>query len=75
MKNPIDIGSKTIDAANVHLIRELIRVLIEGIRLFTRQLKEAHRQLDRLCSLLVKPIRGETEQTGPEPEQTLVAIL
>ena len=50
-----------------------IRVLIEGIRLFTRQLKEAHRQLDRLCSLLAKPILGE--QTGPEPEQTLVAIL
>ena len=52
-----------------------IRLLIEGIRLFTRQLKEAHRQLDRLCSLLAKPILGETEQTGPEPEQTLVAIL
>ena len=52
-----------------------IRVLIEGIRLFTRQLKEAHRQLDRLCSLLAKPIPGETEQTGPESEQTLVAIL
>ena len=33
------------------------------------------RQLDRLCSLLAKPILGETEQTGPEPEQTLVAIL
>src|SRR5271166_603091 len=52
-----------------------IRVLIESIRLFTRQLKEAHRQLDRLCSLLAKPILGETERTGPEPEQTLVAIL
>ena len=52
-----------------------IRALIESIRLFTQQLKEAHRQLDRLCSLLAKPIPGETEQTGPEPEQTLVAIL
>ena len=52
-----------------------IRVLIESIRLFTRQLKEAHRQLDRLCNLLAEPIPGETEQTGPEPEQTLGAIL
>ena len=52
-----------------------IRVLIESIRLFTQQLKEAHRQLDRLCELLAEPIASETEQTGPEPEQTLVAIL
>ena len=51
-----------------------IRLLIASIRLFTRQLKEAHRQLDRLCSLSAKPIPGETEQTTPEPE-TLVAIL
>ena len=29
----------------------------------------------RLCSLLAKPIPGANEQTGPEPEQTLVAIL
>ena len=40
-----------------------------------RASNEAHRQLDRLCSLLAKPIPGENEQTGPEPEQTLVAIL
>ena len=52
-----------------------IRVLIESIRLFTRQLKEAHRQLDKLCSLLAEPLPGENGQTGPEPEQTLVAIL
>ena len=52
-----------------------IRALIESIRLFTQQLKEAHRQLDRLCSLLAKPIPGETEQTGREPEQTMVKIL
>ena len=52
-----------------------IRALIESIRLFTRQLKEAHRQLDELCSLLAEPADGESGQTGPEPEQTLVAIL
>ncbi|MGA9549782.1 MAG: hypothetical protein WBS14_19230 [Rhodomicrobium sp.] len=40
-----------------------------------RASNEAHRQLDRLCSLLAKPIPGANEQTGPEPEQTLVAIL
>jgi transposase len=52
-----------------------IHVLIESIRLFTRQLKEAHRQLDELCSLLAEPADGESGQTGPEPGQTLVAIL
>jgi len=40
-----------------------------------RAFNEAHRQLDRLCSLLAKPIPGTNEQTGPEPEQTLVSIL
>ena len=49
-----------------------IRLLIESIRLFTQQLKEAHRQLDRLCSLFAKPIPAENEQVG---SQTLVAIL
>ena len=52
-----------------------IRVLIESIRLFTQQLKEAHRQLDKLCKLLAEPIASENEQIGPEPEQTLGAIL
>ena len=52
-----------------------IRVLIESIRLFTQQLKEAHRQLDKLCKLLAEPVASENEQTGPEPEQTLGAIL
>jgi hypothetical protein len=44
-------------------------------RMKHRASNEAHRQLDRLCSLLAKPIPGANEQTGPEPEQTLVAIL
>jgi hypothetical protein len=52
-----------------------IRVLIESIRLFTQQLKEAHRQLDRLCKLLAEPTASKNEQTGPEPEQNLVAII
>ena len=46
-------------------------MLIESIRLFTRQLKEAHQQLDKLCKLLAEPAAGENE----EPEQTLGAIL
>ena len=52
-----------------------IRVLIESIRLCAKQLKEAHRQLDRLCKLLAEPLARENEQTGPEPGQTIVAIL
>ena len=34
-----------------------------------------HRQLDRLCNLLAEPIPGRNEKAGPEPGQTLVAIL
>ncbi len=50
-----------------------IRVLIESIRLFTQQLKEARRQLDRLCKLLAEPIASENRRR--EPEQPLVTIL
>ena len=52
-----------------------IRVLIESIRLCAKQLKEAHRQLDRLCKLLAEPNVSENGQTEPEPGQTIVAIL
>ena len=42
-----------------------------------KQLKEAHRQLDKLCKLLAEPIASEDGQTGPEQEQVqrAVAIL
>jgi transposase len=54
-----------------------IRVLIESIRLFTRQLKEAHRQLDKLCSLLAEPLPSDCGGTGREQEHghSAVAIL
>ena len=54
-----------------------IRVLIESIRLCAKQLKEAHRQLDRLCKLLAEPIASEDGKTEPEQEQVqrAVAIL
>lgn len=52
-----------------------IRALIESIRLFTQQLKEAHRHLDRLCKLLAGSTASENEQAGPEPKPSLVAIL
>ena len=52
-----------------------IHVLIESIRLFAQQLKEVHRQFDRLCNLLAEPIPGRNGQAGPELGQTLVAIL
>ena len=54
-----------------------IRVLIESIRLFTQQLKEAHRQLDRLCKLLAEPwiVRRRKHRTGTGARAALVAIL
>jgi transposase len=54
-----------------------IRVLIESIRLCAKQLKEAHRQLDRLCELLAEPIASEDGKTALEQEQVqrAVAIL
>jgi transposase len=53
-----------------------IRVLIESIRLCAKQLKETHRQLDRLCKLLAEPIASEDGKTAPEQEQVrAVAIL
>ncbi len=53
------------------------RTLIESIRLSAGQLKEVHRQLDKLCGLLAEPLPGECGGTGPEQEQVqrTVAIL
>ena len=54
-----------------------IRVLIASIRLFAGQLKEVHRQLDKLCRVLAEPHPGECGGTGPEQGQVqrTVAIL
>jgi transposase len=54
-----------------------IRVLIASIRLSAGQLKEVHRQLDKLCRLLAEPLPGERGGIGPEQEQVrrTVAIL
>ncbi len=54
-----------------------IRVLIASIRLSAGQLKEVHRQLDKLCRLLAEPLPGEGGGIGPEQEQVqrTVAIL
>jgi transposase len=49
-----------------------VPVLIESIRLFTRQLKEVHQQLDRLCKLLAEPVASEN---ALQPEQSLIAII
>ncbi|MGA7328121.1 MAG: IS110 family transposase [Rhodomicrobium sp.] len=69
LKQPaLTVAPGVTEAAMAH-----IRVLIESIRLFTQQLEEAHRQLDRLCKLLAEPIAGENERR--EPEQPLAAIL
>ncbi|MGA8581778.1 MAG: IS110 family transposase [Bryobacteraceae bacterium] len=54
-----------------------IRVLIESIRLSAGQLKEVHRQLDKLCGLLAEPLPSEGGEIAPEQEQVqrTVAIL
>jgi transposase len=71
LKQPaLVVASGVTEAAVAH-----VRVLIESIRLFNRQLKEVHQQLDRLCKLLAEPVASRNEQIGPEPEQSLVAII
>ena len=54
-----------------------IRMLIASIRLSAGQLKEVHRQLDKLCRLLAEPLPGECGGIRPEQEQVqrTVAIL
>src|SRR6516162_9991117 len=66
-KPPVTVARGTIEAASAH-----IRVLIERLRVVNRQLKDAHRQLDRLCGLLAEPRESEPGQVN---EQRDAAIL
>ncbi len=73
LKQPaLIVASGVTEAAVAH-----IRVLIASIRLFAKQLKEAHRQLGKLCQLLAGPGSCEDGSTEPEQEQAqrAVAIL
>jgi hypothetical protein len=53
-KPAVTVAPGTIEAASAH-----IRVLTERLRAFNHQLKDAHRQLDRLCGLLAEPRESE----------------
>jgi len=69
---PLSVAPGVTDAAKAH-----IRLLAEQLRLVNKQIKEAHRQLDRLCTLLAGPAQageGEAEPGQPQ-EQRDAAIL
>ncbi len=51
-----------------------VRVLVENIRLFSKQLKEAHRQLAKLCKRLAEPVACEDGKTPTEQGQVQLAV-
>jgi hypothetical protein len=52
-----------------------IRVLTERLRVVNRQLKDAHRQLDRLCGLLAEPTESEPGQANEQRDAAILASL
>ena len=66
-KPAVSVAPGTTEAANAH-----IRSLIPRMRLVNRQIKEAHRELDRLCGQLAEPTE---QQPGQIHEQRDAAIL
>ena len=62
----------TIEAATARILG-----LIERIRMINNQLRDAGRQLDRLCKNLSEPIADKDEETSPgqKTEQRDAAIL
>jgi hypothetical protein len=69
-KPPVTVAPGTIEAASAH-----IRVLIERLRVVNRQLKDAHRQLDRLCGLLAEPRESEPGQVNEQRNAAILASL
>jgi transposase len=69
-KPPVTVAPGTIEAASAH-----IRVLIERLRVVNRQLKDAHRQLDRLCGLLAEPTESEPGQANEQRDAAILASL
>jgi transposase len=71
-KPALSVAPGTIEAATAH-----IRGLIERIRMINRQIKDAGRQLDRLCKILSEPVVDKDEETSPgqKTEQRDAAIL
>lgn len=66
-QKPIQAAPGTTEATTAH-----IRTLAVRLKVVNRQIKEAHRQLDALCTKLADP--GEPEP-GQSPEQRDAAIL
>jgi hypothetical protein len=69
-KPPVTVAPGTIEAASAH-----IRVLIERLRVVNRQLKDAHRQLDRRCGLLAEPTESELGQVNEQRDAAILASL
>jgi len=69
-KPPVTVARGTVEAASAH-----IRALIERLRVVNRQLKDAHRQLDRLCGLLAEPTESEPGQTKEQRDAAILASL
>jgi hypothetical protein len=65
-KPPLTVAPGTIEAAIPH-----IRVLIECPRVVERQLKDAHRRLDRLCGLLAEPTESEPGQVNEQRDAAI----
>jgi transposase len=71
-KPALAVAPGTIEAATAR-----IRGLIERIRMINNQLKDAGRELDRLCKNLSEPVANEDGETAPgqKTEQRDAAIL
>ena len=71
-KPALSVAPGTIEAATAR-----IRGLIERIRIINNQIKDAGRQLDRLCKNLSEPVADKDEETSPgqKTEQRDAAIL
>ena len=71
LKKPaVVVAAGTVEAATAH-----IRVLIERLRVVNRQLKDARRQLDRLCGLLAEPMENEPGQMNEQRDAAILASL
>ncbi len=62
-------------AGTVEAVTAQIRVLIERLRVVNRRLKDAHRQLDRLCGLLAEPMENELGQMNEQRDAAILASL
>lgn len=72
-QKPLQLAPGTVEAASAH-----IRTLLPRLKLLNQQLRQAHRELDRLSESLDaggEPSAGEEIGTGQQCEQRDIAIL